>query len=119
MSVKALVGYDLMPGITTEDYDQWLWETHVPDLLANPHLDKIVFNTVIERVDQTSGGATPTKQTMSLYRVAELHYADMAAVEAYRAWFEEHPIPAERGPGGRSDFRFYVLCTVQEATREG
>jgi hypothetical protein len=52
-----------------------------------------------------------------LYRIAELHVRDMAAYEAYRAWFKDHPLPAERGPAGRTDFRFYVLADVVEATR--
>lgn len=117
MTIKALVGYDVEPGLTREEYDRWLWDIHVPDLLANPHLDRIVFNTVIEQAETTSDGRTPAPQPMSLYRVAELHFADLAAMERYRQWFSEHPIPPERGPAGRSDFRFYVVCSVEEAAR--
>ena len=32
-------------------------------------------------------------------------------------WFDTNPIPAERGPAGRTDFKFYVLTEVAEATR--
>jgi hypothetical protein len=56
---------------------------------------------------------------MSLYRVAELYFADEQALAHYRQWFRDHPIPAERSPQGRSDFRFYVICESVEVTRDG
>ena len=117
VTVKALVGYDVAPGLSREDYDRWLWDVHVPDLLANPHLDRIVFNTVREEAQTTSDGTTPASQAVSLYRVAELHFEDRDALNRYRAWFSANPIPPERGPAGRSQFRFYVVCTVEEVTR--
>jgi hypothetical protein len=40
----------------------------------------------------------------------------MAAYDAYRAWFNDNPLPAERGPAGRTDFKFYLLAEVAEAT---
>jgi hypothetical protein len=117
--IKALVGYDVVAGLTREEYDRWLWDIHVPDLLANPHLDRIVFNTVIEPVSTASGTTVPIEQQMSLYRVAELYFADEQALAHYRQWFRDHPIPAERSPQGRSDFRFYVICESVEVTRDG
>jgi hypothetical protein len=117
--IKALVGYDVVAGLTREEYDRWLWDIHVPDLLANPHLDRIVFNTVIEPVSTASGTTVPIEQRMSLYRVAELYFADEQALAHYRQWFRDHPIPAERSPQGRSDFRFYVICESVEVTRDG
>lgn len=117
MTIKALVGYDVEAGLTRAEYDRWLWEVHVPDLLANPHLDRIVFNTVVEEAETTSDGTTPAGQAFSLYRVAELHFADRAALARYRRWFEDNPIPPERGPAGRSAFRFYVVCSVEEVGR--
>lgn len=117
MTVKALVGYDVEAGLTREEYDRWLFEIHVPDLLANPHLSHLVFNTVIDEVAATSGSATMPAQTVSLYRVAELHFADLDAYRRYRHWFEAHPIPPERSPAGRTGFKFYVLCDVVEVTR--
>lgn len=116
MTVKALVGYDVVEGLSREEYDRWLFEVHVPDLLANPHVERIVFNTVLEEVGTTSGSATAPAQ-VGLYRVAELHFADLEAFRRYRAWFREHPIPPERSPAGRSDFKFYVLCAATEVTR--
>lgn len=118
MTVKALVGYDVHPGLTREEYDRWLFEVHVPDLLSNPYLERIVFNTVVEEVPTTSGGATPTTQAVRLYRVAELHFADLAAYRRYREWFDARPIPPERGPAGRSAFAFYVLCESEEVSRD-
>jgi len=117
MTVKALIGYDVMPGMSHDDYDAWLWDVHVPDLLANPHLERLVFNTVQSSVATTSGGATAVDQRFALYRIAEMHFLDFDQYGRYRKWFEDHPIPPDRGPAGRSDFRFYVLCTVTEVDR--
>ena len=44
--VKAILGYDIMPGMTEEEYENWLREAHIPDLSKVPGLKKIVFNTV-------------------------------------------------------------------------
>jgi hypothetical protein len=115
--IKALVGYTLVEGVTPEEYDKWLWEVHTPDLLANPHIDKIVYNTVLRPVRSTSGDTMRLPDSMTLYRIAEMHFRDMAAYEAYRTWFSEHPIPVERGPAGRTDFKFYLLAEVAEAAR--
>jgi hypothetical protein len=116
MTVKAIVGYGLAPGITREEYDRWLHEVHVPDLFANPHLDAIVFNTVVEPVATTSGTTDAPTQEIDLYRVAELHFADLEQYRLYREWFDAHPIPPERSPAGRSAFRFYVLCETMMVT---
>ena len=48
--IKALVGYTLVDGITPAEYDEWLYKIHTPDLLANPHIEKIVYNTVLRPV---------------------------------------------------------------------
>jgi hypothetical protein len=117
--IKALVGYTLVDGVTPEEYDRWLWDIHTPDLMANPHIDRIVYNTVLKPVESASGGTMEIPESLKLYRIAELHFRDMAAYEAYRAWFAEHPLPRERGPAGRTDFKFYLLAEVAEATREG
>jgi hypothetical protein len=115
--VKAVLGYDIAEGVTVDDYERWLWNTHVPDLLANPHLDRLVFDTVLEPVAATSAGTPAGDGATTFYRIAELHFADLDAYHAYRRWFEEHPIPLERSPAGRTVFRFYVLCEVAEANR--
>lgn len=109
--IKTILGYDIAPGMTEEDYERWLFQVHAPDLLANPHLDRIVFNKVLRPVRQASGGTARIATTQSFYRIAEMHFADEAAYAAYLRWFEEHPIPLERGPAGRTDFRFYVLAS--------
>ena len=118
MTIRLLVGYDVQPGLTREEYDRWLYEVHVPDLLDNPHLGRIVFNTVVEQAVTTSDGITPATQSMSLYQMAKLHFGNRDALERYQTWFADHPIPPERGPGGRSDFRFYVVCEVEEVERD-
>jgi hypothetical protein len=116
-TVKAILGYDLAEGTSKEEYDRWLLETHVPDLLANPYLDRIVFNTVVRPVATTSMGSPAASDMASFYRIGELHFASHDAYERYLAWFQRHPIPAERGPGGKTVLRFYVLTDTVEVGR--
>lgn len=115
--IKALIGYDIEPGVSVEEYERWLHEVHIPDLLANPHLERLVLNTVLGPVTQTSGGAATVEGGLTFYRIAELHFADLAAYEAYQAWFREHPLPVGRGPRGRTAFRFYLLAESEAFTR--
>jgi hypothetical protein len=117
MSVKILVGYDIVPGVSEAEYEDWLFHVHAPDLLANPHLDRIVFNKILRPVHRTSGGAATIPPGYSFYRIAEMHYADEAAYDAYLAWFADHPIPPERGPAGRTDFKFYLVSESTEVAR--
>ena len=116
--IKTLIGYDIEPGVSVEEYERWLQEVHIPDLLANPHLTRLVFNTVLRPVTQASGGTAPVEDGLTFYRIAEMHFEDLAAYERYLEWFREHPIPAERGPRGRTAFRFYLLADSFEVTRD-
>jgi hypothetical protein len=116
--IKAILGYDIIEGVSVEDYERWIWDVHVPDLLANPYLDKLVFNTVIQPIVSTSSGSATAEDPETFYRIAELHFADHDAYEKYLEWFRENPIPPERGPAGRTNFRFYVLTDSVEATRD-
>jgi hypothetical protein len=115
--IKTLIGYDIEPGVTVEEYDHWLREVHIPDILANPHVSRLVFNTTIRPVVRTSGGAASVDAGLSFYRIAEMHFEDLAAYERYLAWFEAHPIPPDRWPRGRTAFRFYLLTDSFEADR--
>lgn len=117
MTIKTILGYDIVPGMSAEDYETWLFEVHAPDLLANPYLDRIVFNKVLRPVRQASGGTAQVPEGQTFYRIAEMHYADETAYANYLAWFDDHPLPAERGPGGRTDFRFYLVTESVEVTR--
>lgn len=116
--IKAILGYDIIEGISVENYERWIWDVHVPDLLANPYVDKLVFNTVIRPIVATSSGSPTAEDPETFYRIAELHFADHDAYEKYLEWFRENPIPPERGPAGRTKFRFYVLTDSVEATRQ-
>ncbi|MGH3315146.1 MAG: EthD domain-containing protein [Nocardioidaceae bacterium] len=116
--IKTILGYDIVEGVSAEEYERWLFEVHAPDLLANPHLDRIVFNKVLRPVRQASGGTAEIPEGHSFYRIAEMHFADEEAYERYQEWFDDHPLPAERGPGGRTDFKFYLLAEPTEVTRE-
>ncbi|WP_281690336.1 EthD domain-containing protein [Pseudonocardia thermophila] len=115
--IKAILGYEIEEGMTPEEYERWLFEVHAPDLLANPHLNRIVFNKVLRPVRQASGGTVEIGEQPNLYRISEMYFADEDAYTRYLEWFRDHPIPAERGPAGRTAFRFYVLAAPTEVSR--
>jgi len=102
--VKAILGYDIMPGMTVEAYEKWLREVHIPDLARVPGLKKIVFNTVKGVV----------RGDTRFYRIAELHYESMEVFERAMKWREEPPVARGRGPEGKTDFKFYVVCETEE-----
>lgn len=116
--VKALLGYEIVDGVSVHEYETWLAEVHFPDLLANPHLDRLVTNTVLRPITTTSAGTAAMDEPTTFYRIVELHFADHAAYDAYLAWFEANPIPEERSPTGRTAFRFYVLADSAVTDRE-
>ncbi len=116
--VKAILGYDIVDGVSIDEYEKWLWDVHVPDLLANPFVESLVFNKVIRPITATSSGSATADDPQTFYRIAELQFADHDAYEAYLQWFRDNPIPPERGPAGRTKFRFYVLTDSVEAKRQ-
>lgn len=115
--VKAILGYDIIDGVSVNDYEAWLWDIHYPDLLANPFLDKIVVGTVVRPITATSAGTPTTDEPETFYRIVELHFANHDAYDGYLQWFTTNPIPVERSPAGRTEFRFYVLADIETATR--
>ena len=117
MTIKTILGYDIKPGVSPEEYEKWLFEVHAPDLLANPYLDRIVFNKVLRPVTKASGGTADVPPGYTFYRIAEMHYADEEAYQKYLDWFAENPLPPERGPAGRTDFKFYLVTESTEVTR--
>lgn len=112
--IKTVLGYEIEPGVTEEEYERWLFDVHVPDILANPYVDRLVFNKVLATVPTISGGDLRIPDDMAFYRIAEMHFRDEAAYQSYREWFAEHPIPDERSPKGRTKFKFYVVTDVTE-----
>jgi len=102
--VKAILGYDIMPGMSVAEYEKWLKEIHLPDLSKVPGLRKVVLNTVMGTV----------RGNTTFYRIAELHYDNMASFERATKWREENPVSDERSPKGKTDFKFYVLCETEE-----
>lgn len=115
---KTILGYHIEDGVTEEEYEDWLFTVHAPDLLANPYLDRIIFNKVQGKVTSASGGTAQIPDGETFYRIAEMQFADEAAYTAYREWFADNPLPIERGPAGRTRFAFYVTATPTEVTRE-
>ncbi len=114
--IKTILGYQIEPGVTEEEYEDWLFHVHAPDILANPYVDELVFNKVLRPVPATSGG-TAVPQELSLYRIAEMHFADEEAYQNYVQWFKDHPVPADRSPAGRTAFKFYVVASGTEVRR--
>lgn len=116
--IKAVIAYDIVEGVDVQEYDDWLVDVHMPDLLANPYIDRLLFDTVMRPVVASSGGASSITNRLVPYRIAEIHYADEEAHEKALAWFKDNPIPPERGPAGRTKFHFYVLTTVLSVDRD-
>jgi hypothetical protein len=104
--VKAILGYNIVAGMSVKAYEKWLREIHLPDLARIPGLKRVVFNTV---KDIVRGNTT-------FYRIAELHYESMEAFEKAKSWREENPVSKERAPDGKTDFKFYVVCESEEVT---
>ena len=105
--IKRLLGYDVESGLSAEQYEEWLRDIHVPDLFANPFLERIVFNTV----------TTVLEGSTSFYRIAELHFPDEQTHRAFVEWRRAHPVPLERSPQGRTALRFYVLADSRTVER--
>lgn len=105
--LKRLLGYDIEPGVSEAEYDEWLRSVHLPDLFANPHLRRIVFNTVRH----------PVVGDTTFFRIAEMHFDDEKSHDDYIAWFERNPVSPERSPVGRTRFRFYVLAETEVVER--
>ncbi len=47
---KAILGYDIMPGMTVEEYEKWISEIHIPDLSEVQGLRKVLLNKVKDTV---------------------------------------------------------------------
>ncbi len=115
--IKTILGYEIEPGVSEKEYEDWLFNVHVPDIMANPYVEELVFNKVMRPVTATSGG-TAVKQELSLYRIAEMHFTDEQAYQNYQQWFVGHPVPADRSPAGRTAFKFYVVASPTWVRRE-
>jgi hypothetical protein len=102
--IKAILGYDIEPGMSETAYEQWLRDVHIPDLKKIPGLKKIVLNTVREKI----------RDGHEFYRIAELHYDSVDDFRRAEAWRRENPVAAGRGPDGKTAFRFYLLCDTEE-----
>ena len=112
--IKAILGYNIVEGLSVEEYDSWLWDIHYPDLLANPYIDHIELNNVVRPITSTSAGSETTTTPVQIDRIAELHFIDNDAYAKYLDWFMTNPIPRERSPEGKSEFVFYVLTEVKK-----
>lgn len=107
--IKTVLAYDIEPGVSVDDYEDWLFNIHVPDIMANPFVSRLSFNKVLRPVANTSDGSSLAPGGMTFYRVAEMEFEDEAAYQNYLDWFSDHEIPKDRGPMGRTAFRFYLV----------
>ena len=88
--IKAIIGYNIEPGMTEIEYDHWLRNIHVLDLKKIPELRRIVFNTVKKKI----------RDGLNFYRIAELHFDTLAHYETAVVWRLKHPVSA----GGKNRF---------------
>lgn len=116
--IKTVISYDIVEGVDEQEYNDWIVDVHAPDLLANPYIDRLLFNTVLRPVTSSSGGASTINNQLVPYRIAEIHYADEDAYAKSLEWFKENPIPLERGPAGRTSFHFYLVTSSLTIDRE-
>ncbi len=77
--VKAILGYDILDSVSVEEFERWLRDVHVPDLLANPFLKNLVLNTVIRPITATNSGSATAEDPRTFYRITELHFEDHVA----------------------------------------
>lgn len=115
--VVGLLAYDVCAPLTEDEYNKWLFDVHYHDLMANPHLDKIVLHTVCKdkRAKLSSGASVDNK--VEFFRLAELHFRDHVAYTSYIAWFQANVIPPPRTPVGKSAFKFYLLSESESILR--
>lgn len=102
--------------MTNEKYDEWLYGAHYHDLLANPYLKGISLHTVSEKPARLSSGAKVENKT-TFQRLALLEFDSLGDYDAYIRWFQEHPVPQNRTPAGKSDFVFYLLSKTEDIRR--
>lgn len=107
--LKTVLAYDIESNVSEEEYEDWLFNVHVPDIMANPYVSKLSFNKVLRPVSTTSDGSSLPYGGLTFYRVAEMEFESEDAYQNYLDWFIAHPIPKERGPMGRTAFRFYLV----------
>lgn len=117
--VVGLLAYEICEPLSEEEYDRWLFGEHYHDLMANPHLQKIVLHTVSKDKKARLSTGAEVDNKVGFFRLAELHFRDFAAFDSYVDWFRANVIPAERGPAGRSAFKFYHLAGTECIERGG
>ena len=115
--VVGLLAYDVCDGLSKAEYDEWLYDVHYHDLLANPHLRKIELRTVDpDRKAVLSSGA-PVSNALEFYRLAEMHFESHDSYSQYIEWFKANVIPPPRTPAGKSAFKFYLLSRSETIVR--
>jgi len=115
--VVGLLAYNVCQPLTEAEYDKWLFDIHYHDLMANPHLEKIVLHTVSKDKKAHLSSGSAVKNEFEFFRLAELHFQDYAAYSEYTKWFQANAIPPPRTPAGKSAFKFYLLSEGESILR--
>jgi uncharacterized protein (TIGR02118 family) len=107
--VRLVFVYRLKPGVDPDDFERWLYDTHIPDLLENPFIKRLVLNRVL---------AGPDGEAPRYYRTAEQHFDDEQSYLNAQEWRRAHPVPVERSAGPLIEVDFRVICAGEEVDCE-
>ena len=113
---RGLVAYDIHQNKTQAEFEDWLWNQHFPDLLENPHLNKISQVAVVDKQAQLSNGQV-FNASKPFSHMTMLHFTDAAAYDNYIQFFIAYPIPASRSSALYCATKFYVLGQTQEVLK--
>jgi hypothetical protein len=103
--VRLVFAYRLRPGVDSSEFERWLYDIHIPDLVANPYIKRLVLNRVI---------ASPDGEPARYYRTAEQHFDDEDAYRKSQEWREQHPVPESRSAAPLIEVDFRVVCSGEE-----
>jgi hypothetical protein len=103
--VRLVFAYTLRPGIDPDEFERWLYDIHVPDLLKNPYIKRLVLNRVI---------AAPEGEPARYYRTAEQHFDDEETYRRSQEWRRQHPVPESRSAAPLIEIDFRVVCAGEE-----
>jgi hypothetical protein len=107
--IRLVFAYSLRPGVDSEEFERWLYAIHIPDLLENPYITRLVLNRVI---------AGPDGEPGRYYRTAEQHFVDEEAYRRSLDWRREHPVPAARAADPLIEIDFRAVCSGEEVDCE-
>eukprot|EP00419_Tripos_fusus_P005342 CAMPEP_0172685686 /NCGR_PEP_ID=MMETSP1074-20121228/20417_1 /TAXON_ID=2916 /ORGANISM="Ceratium fusus, Strain PA161109" /LENGTH=353 /DNA_ID=CAMNT_0013504873 /DNA_START=171 /DNA_END=1232 /DNA_ORIENTATION=- len=115
--VVGLLAYDICEPLSEEEYDKWLFNVHYHDLMSNPYLEKIILHTVSKDKKAKLSSGTEVQNSVTFFRLAELHFQSHEAYGKYIEYFQTNAIPPPRSPVGKSAFKFYLIAQTESMTK--